>query len=326
MIRIVPLLCAALIAVPCSVVTVSRVIGGASRSPIPEFAAFAPWSALGWIAVLLLLLSARRWWVALVVLALIAVQLTWVLPTRSARAAADHRPGALAVRVLTINVLAGRAEVAQILRVVESEDVDLLVIQEAEPQLVSQLDSGVGTALPHSVRSNPSYAIGTVLWSRWPLTHVGPAQGVGGEIVQAGLQVPGAVPVTITGVHTISPGRGRIERWNRDLETLARVSTQTAKTSPAQVLLGDFNATRDHRPFRELLETGLVDGAEAVRSTPWAGVTWPANKRPLPLLVRLDHVLVTPKLVGVAALRSVLIPGTDHLGLLAILEIAPTAG
>jgi endonuclease/exonuclease/phosphatase (EEP) superfamily protein YafD len=318
--RVLVSLLAALVALPCAVVTGSRLVGGSSRTPIPQLAPFAPWAVLGWIGVLVLLLSVRHWWVAAVVLVLLAVQLTWVVPTRGASAAAAGRSGAVPLRVMTINVYVGAADRGEILRLVKTEDVDLLVVQEAMPATVSQLGDQLTATLPHVLLSNPSWPAGTVIWSRWPVTSLGPSLGVGGEISRSTLQVPDAVPVTLTGVHTISPGRGRIDRWNRDLQSLVRASEQT---TGAQLMLGDFNATRDHRPFRQLLDTGLVDAAETVRTLPWQGVTWPANKRRLPTMVRLDHVLVTPASIGVRALRTVNIPGSDHLAVLADLEIGP---
>lgn len=317
--RILVLLLAALVALPCSLVSGSRLVGGWSRTPIPQLAAFAPWAILGWILVLLLLLSARWWWVAVVVLALLAVQATWVLPTRGAGAAAGARPGVVAVQVMTINVYEGAADLEEILRLVDQNDVDLLAIQEAYPETVEQLSAVLKATLPHVLPSDPAYPAGTIIWSRWPLTSLGPSLGVGGEISRSLLQVPGAIPVTVTGVHTISPGRGRIDRWNRDLQSLVQASKQT---TGAQLMLGDFNATRDHQPFRQLIETGLVDAAESVRMPPWQGVTWPANKRRLPVLVRLDHVLVTPTSIGVQGVRVVAVPGTDHCAVLADLVLA----
>lgn len=314
------LLCAALVALPCAAVSGSRLVGGSSRTPVPQFAAFAPWAVLGWILVLVLLLSARWWWIAVVVLLLIAVQLTWVLPSRGAQVAAGDRPGAIAVRVMTINVYVGAGDLAEVLRVVKQDKVDLLAVQEALPETVQALTAGLNPTLPHVLASNPENPSGTVIWSRWPIGALEPALGEGHEISRSLLQVPGAVPVTVTGVHTVSPGRGRIDAWNRDLASLTRAST---RTTGAQLMLGDFNASRDHRPFRRLLGTGLVDGAETVRTLPWRGVTWPANKRRMPVSVRLDHVLVTPRTIGVRSLRLVPVLGTDHRGVLADLEFAP---
>lgn len=314
------LLFAVLVALPCAVVSGSRLVGGSYKTPIPQLAAFAPWTILGWVLVLVLLLSARWWWFALIALSLLLVQVVWVLPTRGAQAAAGARPGSVAVRVMTVNLYVGAADLATILRLVRDDDVDLLVVQEALPETVTDLNAGLRTTLPHILPSDPTDPAGTVVWSRWPLSSLGPPLGVGGEISRSLLKVPGAVPVTLTGVHTVSPGRGRIDAWNRDLQSLVAASKQTLG---AQLLLGDFNASRDHKPFRQLIGTGLVDAAEAVRMPPWRGVTWPANKRRLPVLVRLDHVLVTPESIGVRDVRPVTIPGTDHRAVLADLEFAP---
>jgi endonuclease/exonuclease/phosphatase (EEP) superfamily protein YafD len=313
------LLLAALVALPCAMVTGSRLLGGSVKTPIPQLAAFAPWAIFGWVLVLVLLLSARSWWIGLAVLVLLAVQVTWVLPTRGA-GAAKARPGAVTVRVMTINVYEGSADLAEIQRLVKQDDVDLLAVQEAFSSTVELLSAELKSTLPYVLPSDPVDPAGTVIWSRWPLSSLGPSLGVGQEISRSLLRVPGAVPVTVTGVHTISPGRGRIDRWNRDLESLTQASQET---TGAQLMLGDFNATRDHRPFRRLLETGLVDGAETVRTAPWHGVTWPANKRRLPALVRLDHVLVTPQSIGIKDLRVVTVAGTDHRAVRADLAIAP---
>lgn len=315
--RVPVLLLAALVAFPCALVSGSRLVGGSYKTPIPQFAAFAPWAVLGWLVVLVLLLAGRWWWLAVAVLVLLAVQLPWVLPTRGAQAAAGGRPGTVPVRVMTINVYVGAADLSKILRLVDHGDVDLLVVQEALPATVDRLTAGLRMTLPNVLPSDPADPAGTVIWSRWPIDSIGPSLGVGGEISRSLLRVPGAVPVTVTGVHTVSPGRGRIQAWNRDLESLAKASQQT---SGPQVMLGDFNASRDHGSFRRVLETGLVDGAETVRMLAWRGVTWPANKRRAPVSVRLDHVLVTPESIGVRALRLVTVPGTDHRAVLADLE------
>jgi endonuclease/exonuclease/phosphatase (EEP) superfamily protein YafD len=319
--RIFVLLLAALVALPCVAVSGSRLVGGSSRTPIPQLAAFAPWAILGWLLVLILVLSARWWWIAVVVLVLIAIQLTWVLPTRGASAAAGDRPGSVAVRVMTVNLYIGAADLAEILRLVDRNDVDLLAVQEALPATVTQLTAGLSARLPHVLPSNPQYPAGTVIWSRWPITALGPSLGEGHQISRSLLQVPGAIPVTVTGVHTISPGAGpgRIDAWNRDLRALAEASRQT---TGAQLMLGDFNATRDHQPFRRVVGTGLVDAAEAVRMLPWRGVTWPADRHLVPALVRLDHVLVTPQSIGVERLQVLPVAGTDHRAVLADLVFA----
>lgn len=292
---------------------------------MPQLAAFLPWAVLGWTAVLVVLLAGRRWVPALVVALVVLVQLPWILPARGAAAATAERPGAVTLRVMTVNVLVGGADVSAVLKEVTEDRVDLLAVQEGLPGLVERLDKELADTLPHVLRSDPAEAAGTVVWSRWPLSRLGSSFGEGSQIFRSELRVSGAVPVTLTAVHTMSPGRGRIGGWTRDLVAVANASRST---SGAQILLGDFNATRDHAPFRALLDTGLVDAAEAVGTPPWRGATWPAD-RVLPLVgrlpsaVRLDHVLVTPATVAVRGVRPVLVPRTDHRGLRVDLELAP---
>ncbi len=55
-------------------------------------------------------------------------------------------------------------------------------------------------------------------------------------------------------------------------------------------------------------------------------MTWPTNKPRVPVLVRLDHVLVTPSSIGVQAVRTVTVEGTDHRGVVAELKLAADAG
>jgi hypothetical protein len=44
------------------------------------------------------------------------------------------------------------------------------------------------------------------------------------------------------------------------------------------VVAGDFNASRDHRPFRDLLAAGFRDYADSSPHRSWPGFTWPASR------------------------------------------------
>jgi endonuclease/exonuclease/phosphatase (EEP) superfamily protein YafD len=88
----------------------------------------------------------------------------------------------------------------------------------------------------------------------------------------------------------------------------------------ALVVAGDFNATRHHPSFRRLLSDGMADAHEE-RGRGWAA-TWPRNRRPLPPLMRLDHVLVSPG-VGVRSIREGLGQGSDHRPIIADLVLLP---
>jgi endonuclease/exonuclease/phosphatase family metal-dependent hydrolase len=86
------------------------------------------------------------------------------------------------------------------------------------------------------------------------------------------------------------------------------------------VVAGDFNASRDHRPFRDLLAAGFRDCADVSHSRSWPGFTWPAAGRMLPVM-RLDHVLVS-RTATVRMTRAIRVPHTDHHGVLAAIEFA----
>jgi endonuclease/exonuclease/phosphatase (EEP) superfamily protein YafD len=84
------------------------------------------------------------------------------------------------------------------------------------------------------------------------------------------------------------------------------------------LLAGDFNVTRQHRPFRQLLGTDLRDAhLETGRGR---ARTWPAGRR-LPPFALLDHVLVSPHF-AVDATAEVDVPGSDHRAVVADLRWA----
>jgi endonuclease/exonuclease/phosphatase family metal-dependent hydrolase len=58
----------------------------------------------------------------------------------------------------------------------------------------------------------------------------------------------GGHEVTVRSVHPVAPMLGRHCLWHDDLTQLR--ATMAARPGP-QVVAGDFNASRDHRPFRD---------------------------------------------------------------------------
>ena len=99
------------------------------------------------------------------------------------------------------------------------------------------------------------------------------------------------------------------------------------------MLLGDFNASRDHQPFRDLLAAGFADCADVAQHRTWPGFTWPTSwdlysdrdsprfpDRRAPALMRLDHVLVSRAGNTVREARPVRVAGTDHHAVLAVIE------
>jgi endonuclease/exonuclease/phosphatase family metal-dependent hydrolase len=87
-------------------------------------------------------------------------------------------------------------------------------------------------------------------------------------------------------------------------------------------MVGDFNATRQHRSFDRLVGTGWSD-AGALCFGGWRG-TWPANRWWRPPLFRIDHILTGPG-ISVRTSRAGRARGSDHRPVTAELTL-PAAG
>lgn len=309
---------------------VARAAGGQLPDPVPRLAALAPLATP--VAVAGAAVAAfTSWWLALLLAIPAVILLAWQLPpvrrtsrgtAQTARQLPDPGPDALLLRVLTLNVLGGRADPAAVVRAVERHQVDVLVVQELNPDMACRLkDAGMHVLLPFCHLDARSHADGTGLWARWPLTPLPPMPGLVAAAPRARIEPAEGWPVMVTGVHTRAPRRPNVRQWQQELTAIR--SALVGSNGQRQVVAGDFNASRDHRPFRDLLAAGFLDCADAAQRRPWPGFTWPVA-RGIPSVMRLDHVLVSRAGATVRESRVVRVPGTDHRGVLAVLELRIT--
>jgi endonuclease/exonuclease/phosphatase (EEP) superfamily protein YafD len=321
----------------------ARLTGGRPPNPRPQLAALAPVATVPALAGVLVA-AFTAWWLAVLLAIPAAVLLAWQLPPpglRRGHAAAGPGPGGgpaldgLTVRVLSVNARGGVADAAALLRTVRRHDVDVLAIQELTADLAGRLaTAGLYGILPFAELDPRSGSPGVGLWARWPLTPLPPVPGMLAAAPRARIEPRPGLPVTLVSVHPKAPMKGRAERWQRDLEQLRAALVTSAEP---RVVAGDFNASRDHRAFRDLLAAGFVDCADAARRRPWPGFTWPTTldfdvsrvhrpvqgwlrtRRMVPVM-RLDHVLVSRAAATVCEARVIPVPGTDHHGVLAVIE------
>lgn len=213
------------------------------------------------------------------------------------------------VTVMTVNMEFGRADAPTILAEVSARQVDILVVEEITPLALERLGgSGLTELLPFSAGEPGTGAEGTMIFTRDHPTEVRRIPtGMGSwELRVSGLLVQGVHPAPPTYPHN----------WLDD----HRVIFEFASTSAPDLIVGDFNATPDHRPMRDLADLGYASVAE-LADQGWQP-TWPANGRfrvagfGVPTLVQIDQVLVGSRLAGLST-ESVLIPGTDHRALVA---------
>ena len=312
-----------LVAIPS---LVARAAGGGPPDPYPRLAALAPLATLVAFAGVAVA-AAESWWLALLLAVPALTLLAWQLPPprRAGHETASTPqqlsrpgPGPLRLQVLTLNVRGGSADPAAVVRAVERHQVDVLVMEELTPGMVHRLaDAGLDTLLPHCHLGPRPGPHGTGLWARWPLAPLPPVPGLVSAAPRARIQPVDGCPVTVTGVHPRPPVRRNVRRWQQEL---AAIRSTLDETDGQQVVAGDFNASRDHRPFRDLLAAGFLDSADAARRRPWPGFTWPAG-RWIPSVMRLDHVLVSGGSATVSESRVIRVPGTDHRGVLAVIQL-----
>ena len=295
-------------------------IGGWERSLLVQLFAFTPYVAVwAWVPAVLAL-AGRRWTVGAVAV-VVAVALTaCVLP----RALPDRDRGprtGVSFNVMTSNMLFGGADPAAIVKLVSDRDIAVLAVQEFTTEGREALAAaGLGALLPYSSLADEPRADGSGIYSRYPITEAGAARNGGGFMqAYATVQPPGAAPVIVESAHPLAPyARSVLGQWRKDLLAEPRAD---GNATP-RILLGDFNATLDHAPMRELISRGYRDAADAAGKglvTTWG----PYDGDPIPP-VTIDHVLVDER-IGVREVSVHGIPRSDHRAVVAELTL-PAAG
>ena len=302
----------------------ARLTGGHPPSPVPQLAALAPVAVVP-ATVAVIIAAATDRWLAVPLAVPAVILLIWQLPPRrrisyQAPAGPSRESGSALttarLRLLTVNARGGAADPVALLRTLRRHNVDVLAVQELTPQMVRRLAAvGLAQLLPFSHLDPRPGSQGTGLWARWPLTPLPPVPGLFAAAPRARIDPSGGRPVTLTAVHLLAPMHGRADIWQREL---ALIRQTLATVDEPQVVAGDFNASRDHRPFRDLLAAGFLDCADFSQSRSWPGFTWPAAGGMVPVM-RLDHVLVS-RTATVRMTRAVRLPDTDHHGVLAAIE------
>ena len=308
-----------------------RLIGipGATLLPFTPQAAAAAWACA-------LLLGDER---ACAVTAAAATGLTAALVPR---AIARDQPAASGpeLRVLTANLLAGRADTAAVIELVRSTDVDVMFVQElSEPAAQELSAAGLDELLPYAITDlGTPEERGNGIYARHPL-------GAWPEIMPTSSIQPvvrmklASMQVRLACVHLWAPkgpwSPWGVERWCADLEALSLLSVPADPDVLARgddppeppddaplIAAGDFNSTVDHAEFRRLLGHGLNDAACQTGNglTP----TWGLIPGGRLALVAIDHVLADDR-CAVLGTSVHCLRGTDHRAVFARIRLPDLA-
>ncbi|HKE67493.1 MAG TPA: endonuclease/exonuclease/phosphatase family protein [Micromonosporaceae bacterium] len=274
---------------------------------------FTPYVAGLGILFVGLALVARRWWASAVATAAVTALVWGLVPL----AVGSPNPGpGPTLHVLSSNMKIGAADPATILGLARQHLTDVLALDEYTPEAQAALAAaGINAMFPYSAQTPIYGAVGSAIFSRYPIRDTGYrhlAGGYGQEF--ATVVVPGALPVLIEAVHTAAPvGPSAESIWNGSIDQEPPASPHGA----VRLLIGDFNSTLDQHRLRTLLATGYRDVAAQVGQG--LDTTWPYDGRPIPP-VTLDHMFADPR-IGVIRFGSGQVPGTDHKAIYATLTL-----
>ena len=272
----------------------------------PQVAAAAPLAALG------LRLAGRRGPAATAVLASAALGLvvrSGGVPRRQPEA------GGPTLRVLTINLLVGRADPGAVVALVRQEGPDVLFVQELTIGAQTRLkQAGLEDLLPHTqIEHKGAGPRGSGIYARFPLSEGPPLPSTFAAQPTALLELPDGEQVELMCVHPRAPAlrRGGSAPWRAELAVLP------APGKLPRVVAGDFNATPDHAAFRDVLRLGYADAA--IQTGNALVRTWGRpGKDPW---LTLDHVLVS-RGCSVHACSVHMVPGSDHRAVYAEIRLA----
>jgi endonuclease/exonuclease/phosphatase (EEP) superfamily protein YafD len=262
------------------------------------------------------LLWGRRWMLGALAVGLTVASVAVQMPLSVAATAAGP---SVTVRVMTINMLWGRADPEAITAIANGQ-ADVLMVQELTPEAFRGLRAaGIERNFPyHLVAPRPKGA-GAGVYSRYPIEPSARIGGLERAMVSARLQIKGVrTDPVVASVHLASPWPRRIDGWHRDLNSLPTVlNALAAEADDGPILIGgDFNATIDMHPFRRLLTGGYRDASEQAGAG--RQFTYP-DDWPIPPFMGIDHVL-TRNATAVST-KTASVSGSDHRALLATVLI-----
>jgi len=261
----------------------------------------------------LLLGAARLWWPAGIAV-FVAVSVLLVVGDRAVDRSVAAENAAEVIRVGAVNAYYGRADAS--LLAAQLQDLDIACVSEATPPFVEEL-SATGMSGYHAVNAAEGGASGTILYSRWEMSELAQVVGVSFRMPRAVVTTPTGAEVTVTCAHPAPPtGTGpAVDLWERELRALRDT---VADTTGSQVVMGDFNATWDHRLLRDVASADDLHDAAIVAGEGLVP-TWPMRGLPAPApFVAIDHVLTDLDVVA-ASIEDV--AGSDHRIVTATLQV-----
>ena len=220
-------------------------------------------------------------------------------------------------KVLSANIWTDNIDAERIIKFVREEQPDLAVFMEVNDTMSSQLETLKGI-LPYSSNQLTPYRLGTVLYSKTPMSNVQLQKFNTRSAVNmtASVEVAGK-EMSIVAIHPFPPIT--LDMFIDRNRAFAAVSDYVRSQTTPVILAGDFNTTMWSPYYRQLERTTkLKNSRDGFGILP----TWPSslaylrlpNLKPLTKLAQIpiDHCLASPSLQVVDMHTGPNI-GSDHL-------------
>jgi len=306
------------VATPFVVWAVIRLFGLDAGYPLEAMMPFTPYVAVAAAAGAALALALRRP-VPAVVAAIAAICLgAAVLPRQFGDGTVDAG-GGQTLNVLAANVHEGGARAPGLVHLVDELHPDVVTIEEFTPRFGRELAAaGLGSRLRYSVLDPAPHARGTAIYSRFPLRRL-PTADFLFRMARAEATLPSDRRMRIVAVHPIPPRHSSwVGEWEEELATLPSGGDGTP-----WLLAGDFNATFDQAPFRDLVDRGYRDAGEVAGKG--LDATFPAGGGLLPPPITIDHILADERF-GIVGYDVEALPDSDHRAIFATLAFPVRRG
>lgn len=240
----------------------------------------------------------------------------WYLPVGTfpgemAKNAADYGDP---ISILHANIRRSNTDSTRFIELINDEQPDLLVIQEATTGWLASLGE-IRPSYPYKVEEPRDDAFGIALFSKFPLdrTAVIASDPLGFPDIVARALIAGK-HLNIISTHPMPP-IGASNHGSRNLQ-LDAVAKLAARTPGPLVIVGDLNITMWADRYRRFEETsGLTNARRGFGIAP----TWPLFL--LPAMIPIDHCLVSDE-IYVNDLTTASRIGSDHSPLLCKISLA----
>ncbi len=194
--------------------------------------------------------------------------------------------------VMQANIWLGNADADSLVRQIRDRDVDVLTTNELTPEAVDRLvAAGIESTLPFSFLMPGSGGEGTGIWSRYPLTDKVHHSEFVLSALSARVELPDGASTALYAFHPVPPWPSDPSLWSREMDRITVILDAVPADSGPVIVSGDFNSTRDHVKYRNLVTGRYRDAADQVG----AGIqnTYPADRQPFPPMIAIDHIVTS---------------------------------